>query len=227
MVLTPEKVPVEYPATLVIVSQTRLKVAEIGDIAVDDLLAWSSSGCIITTMMVGLRDAPAGGMAGQPMVIIVMGVAGSGKTVIGRRLAHVLGWDFFDADDFHSPANITRMRQGIPLTDADRAGWLEDLAGLVRSRLEQARPAVLACSALKKAYRRQLRGGASAVQFVYLKGSFAEIDRRLRRRKGHFMNAGLLDSQFATLEEPQNALTVRIHHTPDEIIRQIRETFQI
>jgi gluconokinase len=166
-------------------------------------------------------------MGRPPMVIIVMGVAGSGKTAIGRRLAYALGWDFFDADDFHSPENIARMQAGIPLTDADRAAWLEQLSRLVHSRLELARPAVLACSALKKAYRRQRRGGASAVQFVYLKGSFAEIDRRLRRRKGHFMNAGLLDSQFATLEEPQDALTVRIQHTPDEIVRQIRETYRV
>lgn len=178
-------------------------------------------------MTVEIFNERDGRLVRQPVVIILMGVAGSGKTLIGQRLAHALGWDFFDADDFHPPENIARMRQGIPLTDADRAEWLADLARLVRTRLEQARPAVLACSALKKAYRRQLRDGTSEVQFVYLKGSFAEIDRRLRRRKGHFMNAGLLGSQFATLEEPQDALTVRIQHTPDEIIRQIRETYWV
>ncbi len=176
--------------------------------------------------MVGLRDS-GGGSVGQGMVIIVMGVAGSGKSVVGWRLARALGWDFFDADDFHPPENIARMRQGIPLSDTERAGWLEVLSRLVRQRLEQGRPAVLACSALKAAYRCQLRGGSNAVQFVYLRGSYAQIEQRLRARRGHFMKAGMLASQFATLEEPQNALTVSIQHTPEQIVRQIREAYHI
>lgn len=161
----------------------------------------------------------------KPIVLIVMGVSGSGKTTLGRRLATELGWDYFDADDYHSPDNIARMQRGQPLTDADRAGWLAALAELIAGRLRQGAPAVLACSALKQVYRRQLRQGAEAVQFIYLQGSYAQIARRMRRRTRHYMPVELLRSQFETLEEPRQALTLPVEQPPQALVEQVRVHF--
>lgn len=156
------------------------------------------------------------------MIIIIMGVAGSGKTTIGLLLARELGWNFYDADDFHSEANRTKMSQGIALTDEDRASWLMSLRELVSQNTEENTPAILACSALKNSYRDMLAVNEQ-VKFVYLQGTYAQIKARLTERTGHFMSASMLDSQFETLEEPQNALTVDITNSPQEILTLIRK----
>lgn len=155
------------------------------------------------------------------MFVVLMGVAGSGKTTIGRRLAAELGWKFYDADDFHSPASIAKMSRGLPLDDADRLPWLQALQALVRSSLEQGESAVLACSALKANYRSHLLIDGR-VELVYLKGSFDLIQKRLANRRGHFMSAAMLESQFATLQEPEQETHVDISNTPGEIARAIR-----
>jgi carbohydrate kinase (thermoresistant glucokinase family) len=151
------------------------------------------------------------------MIIIVMGVAGSGKTTIGSLLAHDLGWEFYDADDFHSESNRAKMSEGVALTDEDRAGWLLTLKELIVRNIHQNVSAVLACSALKDSYRNMLKVDEQ-VKFIYLYGTYEQIKKRLKDRTGHFMSAGMLDSQFHTLEKPQNALTIDISHTPQEII---------
>ena len=160
------------------------------------------------------------------MIIIVMGVAGSGKTTIGSRLAGELEWKFYDADDFHSESNRAKMSLGIALTDADRAGWLITLKELIAENIQQNTSAVLACSALKDSYRNTLKVDQQ-VKFIYLKGTYEQIKIRLNKRIGHFMSAGMLDSQFDTLEEPQNTLTIDIAHTPQEIISIIRKGFNL
>lgn len=160
-------------------------------------------------------------------VIIVMGVSGSGKSTVGQRLAAELGWPFYEGDDFHPPANVDNMRQGIPLTDDDRAPWLMALRRLIDGVLAAGQSAVIACSALKQAYRDRLAGPHREVQFVYLKGSFTLIRQRMLERQGHFMPAGLLASQFDTLEEPEDALTIDIAQEPQVIVAQIRRVLQI
>jgi gluconokinase len=152
---------------------------------------------------------------------ILMGVSGSGKTTVGKALAGHLGWDFYDADDFHPPANIAKMAKGIPLDDADRAPWLAALHAMIASDLKAGRPGVLACSALKERYRRQLLEGSEGVQIVYLEGSYALIWSRMKKRTGHYMRAQMLQSQFSDLEEPSNALTVDISMPVDEIVKEI------
>ena len=157
------------------------------------------------------------------MIIIVMGVSGSGKTTIGTKLAEALHWTFFDADDFHSAANIDKMHRGIALTEEDRRPWLSALRSKIREWLEQDRSIVLACSALKAWYRRELLIDQSRMRMVYLKGTYSVIERRLALRKGHFMNRELLASQYAALEEPTDALVVDAALTPPEIVQEIRK----
>ncbi len=152
---------------------------------------------------------------------IVIGVSGSGKTAVGKTLAKTLGWDFFDADDFHPSANVTKMANGIPLDDSDRAPWLGSLHELILSSLTANRPAVLACSALKERYRQQLVGGNDGVQIIYLKGSYELIWSRMSERKEHYMKPHMLKSQFDALEEPVNALTIDISLAVDEIVQEI------
>ena len=154
---------------------------------------------------------------------IVMGVSGCGKSSVGKALAQSLGWDFYDADDFHPPANVAKMASGIPLDDSDRAPWLDSLHDLISSSLMQNRPGVLACSALKELYRQQLMEGNDGVQLVYLKGSYDLIWSRMIARKDHWMKPHMLQSQFATLEEPANALTVDVSLSIDEIVQEILE----
>src|SRR3712207_6584842 len=141
------------------------------------------------------------------MVVILMGVSGSGKTTVGRLLAERTGATFYDADDFHTPANVEKMRAGVPLTDEDRRPWLDALRALVASCLERGEPAVLACSALKEKYRERLRVDGR-VRFVYLEGDYELIEQRLKNRRGHFMKREMLKSQFETLEEPRRAVRV-------------------
>ena len=144
-------------------------------------------------------------------IVVVMGVSGSGKTTIGMALACRLGWMFYDADDFHSKTNVEKMRRGCSLTDEDRLPWLASLNAKMRSDLEIGKPLVLACSALKQSYRDLLSADLEdAIRFVYLKGDFALIYSRLQRRSDHFMRAEMLKSQFSDLEEPVDAVTVRI-----------------
>jgi gluconokinase len=152
--------------------------------------------------------------------LIVMGVSGSGKTSVGKGLAASLGWDFYDADDFHPPDNVAKMANGISLDDSDRAPWLAALHDLIASSLEQNKPGVLACSALKERYRQQLMTGHDSVQLVYLKGSYDLIWSRMLARKEHYMKPHMLQSQFDTLEEPANALTVEISVPVHEIIQE-------
>ena len=133
------------------------------------------------------------------VVVVVMGVTGVGKTTIGRLVAEDYGWAFLDADDFHPPANVAKMRSGVPLTDADREPWLTALRAEIDARLARSESAVLACSALKQSYRDRLHAN-DAVCFVYLRGDAALIHARLLARSGHYMDPGLLASQFAALE---------------------------
>jgi gluconokinase len=156
------------------------------------------------------------------MVLIVMGVSGSGKTTIGSRLAEDLGWFFLDADDFHSPENIRRMADGQPLTDEDRQPWLNRLHDEIVRSIQAQENLVLACSALKDSSRARLSGGDPAVRFVYLHGSKELIRERLRHRSGHFMKADLLDSQFAALEEPKDAITIDIDDRPRRVVEKVR-----
>jgi gluconokinase len=156
------------------------------------------------------------------MVIILMGVSGCGKSTIGKRLAEDLGWRFYDGDDFHPQANIDKMARGIPLNDGDRAPWLAILQEMINRHLEMDEPAVVACSALKRAYRDILLKDNDGAFFVHLKGNFDLILRRLKERKGHYMKPGLLESQFETLEESEELVSVDISGEPDVIVDLIR-----
>ncbi len=156
------------------------------------------------------------------MIAIVMGVTGSGKTLVGRLLAEQLGWTFADADDFHPRANVEKITRGIALNDVDRGPWLERLRSQITDWIENGRNAVLACSALKRTYRQELSVGPE-VRFVYLKGSAELIRQRLRLRRGHFADEKILDGQFADLEEPEGAVVIDISQTPEEIVAEIRE----
>ncbi len=152
---------------------------------------------------------------------IVMGVSGCGKSSVGKALAERLGWDFYDADDFHPPENVAKMANGIPLDDSDRAPWLASLHDLISSSLEANKPGVLACSALKERYRQTLLDGNSDVQIVYLKGSYDLIWSRMEKRKDHYMKPHMLKSQFDALEEPTNALVIDVTLTINDIVREV------
>jgi gluconokinase len=159
------------------------------------------------------------------VILIVMGVVGSGKTTVGSLLAAKLGYDFADADDFHPPENIHKISQGVALTDADRAPWLAALRSAIESWEAQNKSVVLACSALKNAYREQLRAGA--VEFVYLKGDYQLILERLRGRRGHFASDSILQSQFTDLQEPRDAIVAGIAQPPEAIVAEIINKLQI
>lgn len=158
------------------------------------------------------------------MIVVVMGVSGSGKSTVGKRLAAELGWTYIEGDDFHPAANKAKMHRGEPLDDDDRRGWLE----AIRARLAEAVAAdenvVLACSALKHAYQHYLSQVDPAdVRYVFLEGSEELIRQRLEQRRGHFMNPDLLDSQFDALEPPADAIRVDIAPPPEEIVSQVRQ----
>ena len=155
------------------------------------------------------------------MIIVVMGVAGSGKSTIGTLLAQRLQWPFYDGDDFHPPANIDKLRQAIPLTDRDRHLWLQALRHLIDTQIAAQQSCVLACSALKASYREQLTPPHSPIEFVYLQGTFTQIQARLAQRPGHFMNPKLLASQFAILEQPPTGIMLDIADPPHQLVQQI------
>jgi gluconokinase len=156
------------------------------------------------------------------VIVIVMGVVGAGKTTVGSLLAQELGWQFSDADDYHSVANKQKIHRGIPLTDADREPWLECLHQQIANWISSGKNVVLACSALKRRYREELQVEPD-VKFVYLKGDAALIDSRLQARRGHFADDKILGSQLADLEEPEDAVTVVIDQTPPQIVAAIRQ----
>ena len=158
------------------------------------------------------------------MIVVVMGVAGVGKTTVGKRLAAALGWEFHDADDFHPPENVAKMRSGIPLTDEDRRPWLEAIAKWIDAQRAAGRPSVITCSALKRRYRDIIVGDRADVKLVYLKGNYDLIAGRMEPRAHHYMPVGLLRSQFDALEEPgrdEKAIVVSIESPPEDIVGKI------
>lgn len=162
-----------------------------------------------------------------PLVIVLMGVAGSGKTTIGLKLAAALRWSFRDADDFHPPENVAKMSAGTPLTDEDRTPWLSAIRAYIEACLERGESAVVTCSALKESYRVILVKDAAGVHLVHLTGGFELILERMNRRQGHFMKPEMLRSQFATLEPPGNALAIDIDRSPEEIVSEIRQALSL
>ena len=160
------------------------------------------------------------------MIIVLMGVTASGKSTVGKLLAEQLGWSFFEGDDFHSAENIEKLRRGQPLNDQDRRPWLEAIREAIGQAIERGESAVIACSALKDSYRRMLEVDGQ-VAFVYLKASVPLIEERLKNRVGHFMNPRLLQSQFDTLEEPEDALHVDAGSTPTNIVEAIRKGLSV
>jgi len=158
------------------------------------------------------------------VVVLLMGVSGTGKTTVGHLLASELGWDFADGDDYHPAVNVEKMRNGIPLTDADREPWLKALRELIAVWIDAGRNAVLACSALKRVYRDRLRISPE-VRLVYLRGTAELLRQRLHARHGHFMTERMLDSQLETLEEPEEsegAVVVDVDRSPAQIVEEIR-----
>lgn len=167
----------------------------------------------------------------RPLVLIVMGPMGCGKTTVGRLLAKRLGWPFIDADDFHPPANVAKMHQGIALNDKDRQPWLEALRAEMRQWLADGRSGILACSALKRTYRDLLGVDQVTVVTVYLRGSFDLLRTRIEARRNHYMNPDLLQSQLDTLETPEGGMAVDIAPAPAKIaagvINQLRKEGRI
>jgi carbohydrate kinase (thermoresistant glucokinase family) len=166
------------------------------------------------------------GAACHNTAIVVMGVSGAGKTTIGTLLAARLGRAFLEGDSFHPQGNIVKMRSAVPLDDADRRPWLEAIAAAIDSARREGRQVVVTCSALKRTYRALLSDGHDDVLFVYLRGGKPLIAERLATRAGHFMPPQLLDSQFATLEEPvvgEPSIVVDIEDTPERIVQQVAE----
>jgi gluconokinase len=160
------------------------------------------------------------------LVIVIMGVAGSGKTTVGTQLAAQLGWRFADGDDYHSAASVQKMRTGVPLKDADRGPWLDELRSLMIGWIAEGKSGVLACSALKQVYRERLRVN-DGVRFVYLRVRRDVLSQRLLERHDHYMKESMLDSQLKTLEEPVDAIVVNADGTPASTVRTIRENLKL
>ena len=160
-------------------------------------------------------------------VVVLMGVSGSGKTTVGKGLAEATGWTFEEGDRWHPPANVEKMRQGTPLDDDDRRPWLDALAQAIVGWIATDRPTVLACSALKKAYRARLSGGRTDVAFAYLKGTQETVASRVAGRRHEYMPSTLLPSQFAALEEPEGAIVLDIRKPPAELIDALRRALGV
>ena len=171
--------------------------------------------------MLPVRFGYTTGLGSRAMIVILMGVTGTGKTTVGQLLAGQLHWRFEDADSYHSVANVEKMRSGSPLTDADRDPWLASLHGAIAQWLTAGDNVVLACSALKTAYRERLLESPE-VKLVYLKADKKLVAQRLAERQHHYMNPALVDSQFATLEEPREAVTVDAALPTETVVEDIR-----
>jgi gluconokinase len=161
------------------------------------------------------------------VIVILMGVTGCGKTTVGTRLAEKLGWTFRDADDYHPAENVAKMKAGTPLTDADRWPWLDRLNSLLRESEREGANLVLACSALKQAYRERLAQGCAKLRFVFLDGAPELMRARLAARRGHYMNPALLDSQFAALERPQDALRLDADASPESLTQALMQALRL
>lgn len=161
------------------------------------------------------------------MIIVVMGVAGSGKTTVGELLSKQLAWKFIDGDQLHPPENIKKMRAQEPLSEIDRVHWLDRIETRLKAISASSAAAVLAASVLRRSHRDRIRSGASTIQFVYLKGDFEQIKARLEQRSDHFFGSYLLASQFEILEEPESAIVVDISLEPVEIVRKIRNNLAV
>ncbi|HUP64132.1 MAG TPA: gluconokinase [Thermoanaerobaculia bacterium] len=157
------------------------------------------------------------------MIVVLMGVAGAGKTLIGKALAERLGWHFYDADDFHSPENIVRMAAGLPLADPDRHDWYDRLIALLARVDTEGKNAILACSALRSDFRSRLRSSASDVRFVFLNCDISLCEERARNRENHYFKAGLVQTQFDALEEPHDAMEIDASQNPEAIVESILE----
>ncbi len=162
-----------------------------------------------------------------PLVLVTMGVSGTGKSYFGRRLAAALNWKFIEGDDYHPPENVGKMTRGIPLTDADRLPWLNELNAVLKFSTQKEESVILACSALKASYRDILRKDVKGLRFVFLKGSHELISQRLAQRQEHFMSPELLASQFAALEAPEDALVVDISQSADKNVEWVRQELGI
>lgn len=162
------------------------------------------------------------------MIVVVMGVSGSGKSTVGKILASELGYTFIEGDDFHPRANVEKMHRGVPLDDDDRRPWLDAIRYRLQDAVQRGENVVLACSALKHSYQHYLADFApETIRYVYLSGSEELIRQRLSQRTGHFMNPGLLHSQFETLEPPEGAVQVDIHSSPESMANAIRDKLRL
>ena len=167
-------------------------------------------------------------MESKVSAVVVMGVSGCGKTTVASRLAERLGWNFAEADTFHLAASIEKMRTGVPLNDDDRWPWLDAIAAWIDVARKNGERCVVACSALKRAYRERLKGGHDDVRFVYLQGAYATVAGRMVGRTGHYMPSSLLQSQYDALQEPtpdENAIVVSIEEPPAVLVERIAATF--
>lgn len=161
------------------------------------------------------------------MILILMGTMGSGKSTIGKLLAHALGWIFYEGDDFHSNENIEKMRKGVALDDQDRLLWLQKLRDKIQDCLQHEKNAIIACSALKQSYRNMLMVGKKNIKLIYLKGDYNLLQKRIEERHHPYMDKKLLPSQWEILEEPKKAIYIDISLTPEIIVKNIIELLRL